>query len=230
MLKILTMEDAQADFAGVDRPVINGQAGAETVLQELDRLRQKLAIGSEKKALLHISANQLEVVASCDHLAEGDNRKINSLEQIIRDDHLERIYIDHTYKSNDSDGSFDKPFSNIDEAMPAPKQEPVAWRRYAGIVCGSGCFTYRDEKPVQDEGFEWHPLYYHPAPPQAAAIPDNWKQLILDAMDEGFSVRRELGNLADGGLVYDDTQLGVEFAINHFNRWLSAAPKPEGEQ
>lgn len=51
------------------------------------------------------------------------------------------------------------------EVKPSTKQAPVAWRRYAGIVCGSACFNYRESKPVQDDGFEWHALYYH-APPR----------------------------------------------------------------
>lgn len=57
--------------------------------------------------------------------------------------------------------------------------------------------------------------------PPAVAVPDDWEQSILDAMDEGFSVRRELGNLADGGLVNDDTQLGVEFAISHIKSLIT---------
>lgn len=63
-----------------------------------------------------------------------------------------------------------------------------------------------------------------PADKPAVSVPDGWEQIILDAMDEGFAIRRELHNLADGGLVIDDTQIGVEFAIKKFKDILAASP------
>lgn len=52
------------------------------------------------------------------------------------------------------------------------------------------------------------------------AVPDGWEMEIYNAMDNAF----KLGKYEDGGMVNDDTQIGVEFAMEYFKRWLSAAP------
>lgn len=60
-------------------------------------------------------------------------------------------------------------------------------------------------------------------------VPEGWQQKILDAMDKGFSVRREHGKHHDDALINDDTQLGVEFAIEQLEAMLSASPAPDSE-
>ena len=56
----------------------------------------------------------------------------------------------------------------------------------------------------------------------SVAVPDDWEDRILSAMGSAFEIHR----LAECGLAFDDTQLGVEFACNQFRAMLAAAPKP----
>lgn len=117
------------------------------------------------------------------------------------------------------------------QAMPAPKQEPVGW---VGTNSSGDKFLIAGEPDGRDwEYFKPFSVYDHPAPPQAAAIPEGWRLIKFDDLlrivqclpvdpeniPEGmqFSFSKEMAN---------DALRMIQVAVKSM---LSAAPKPEGE-
>lgn len=103
-----------------------------------------------------------------------------------------------------------------------PAEDTVAWRAPNGAI--------RDNKAdFLSVGFPedaLRPLIYgDDASTKARLVPVNWEQKLLDAMDEAFAITDRKGKHAQGALVIDDTQVGVEFAIEQIKAMLGAAAR-----
>lgn len=57
-------------------------------------------------------------------------------------------------------------------------------------------------------------------------IPEGWKEALLEEMERRFAVTKEKGRLHDDALSIDDTQIGIEFAIDFIESMLEADQTP----
>lgn len=61
-------------------------------------------------------------------------------------------------------------------------------------------------------------------------IPEGLEEALMAEMDRRFKIAGEKGRLHDEALAIDDTQLGVEFAIDFVKAMLAAAPTPPAQE
>lgn len=97
-------------------------------------------------------------------------------------------------------------------AAPAvERQEPVAWRTGACVWTSKGVA----QNHADDHGLTVEPLYTSPPAPVAVVLPDDWQDQLFAEMERRFDLRKQID---DDHMVYDDTQIGVEFARD----WIAA--------
>ena len=60
-------------------------------------------------------------------------------------------------------------------------------------------------------------------------LPEGWKEALFAEMDRRFEVGSQKGRHHDGAICIDDTQIGVEFAIDFIESLLAAAPTPPAQ-
>jgi len=113
------------------------------------------------------------------------------------------------------------------QAMPAPKQEPIyQYSNMHNVSLWTDCNkeTYEIMRPEFRRT-----VYSHPAPAQAAAIPEAIKLLgdIFDLYEDGVDCYSDYPECED--YIGKAIQLGDDLFDSCVNLLNSAAPKPEGE-
>lgn len=61
-------------------------------------------------------------------------------------------------------------------------------------------------------------------------IPEGWDIALMAEMERRFEIRNGKGKWHDEALAIDDTQIGVEFAIDFIRSMLAAAPTPPAQE
>lgn len=106
------------------------------------------------------------------------------------------------------------------ERLKGGQGEPVAWE-YLNTGMGNQLqYQRRDNYWLNPDSVDEHdyikgaPLYREPPAP-VSVLPDDWKDQLFAEMERRFDLHKQID---DDHMVYDDTQIGVEFARD----WIAA--------